>query len=91
MEKGSKAPLKERAKELWLKSDRIIGIAALAFAGFGVAVANPAIVTGGLTVAGAQGVEYGFKKAYFNRRAKHPEKPGMMKRLFTAGQSSKTS
>ena len=90
MEKGNKPPLRERAKELWLKSDKIIGLAALAFAGFGAAVANPAMVTGGLTVAGAQGVEYGFKKAYFNRRAKHPEKPGAIKRLFTAAHSPKT-
>lgn len=88
MERGQKAPLKERAKELWLKSDKIIGIAALAFAGFGVATANPAFVTGGLTVAGAQAVEYGAKKTYFNHRAKHPEKPGIVRRLFTAGQKS---
>ena len=71
----------EKAKDLWLKSDKIVGIVALAVAGFGVATANTALVSGGLVAAGAQVVEHTGKKMYFNRNKDGRRRHGMIENL----------
>ncbi len=65
---------KEKAKDLWLKSDGVIAAVALTVAAAGVITGNPLLVEGGVKVAALQGAEHVGKKALFDDGDKKGQK-----------------